>query len=396
MTVRILDFRGDGTYYLADRALELEGLRDGGPGSVLGGTSRPAPDEQLRRLLARPLPDGRRALDVIFAAPKPLSVLLATERPAIARRLVALHEQSVNAAFDYLTADDAGTRHQGVDAVAFTHGVNRLLDPHLHTHVLTGACEHDGTPLDARRLRWRGAAADAIFTASLRAGLPRAAGRSAWVGRSGATLVEGVDHALVAATSTPRRRDGSVERGVPKRHPTREEVATGWAAQVASCASIGDLPSPPAAQATIDEHRFARELGDGLVADRDVVRAWARAATFGAPPAEVLGAVGLVAPALQAGARRAAVAVRDDVGVRVLGPRPLDPAALGHWREDRDALGRYLEGGHRLSHLLNARGAPAVTRLAIAQFEADRTTHAIRRGVVRDAARGRGSARELS
>src|SRR6202035_1240574 len=37
MTVRILDYRGDGTYYLADPALELNALRAGPVGWVLGG-----------------------------------------------------------------------------------------------------------------------------------------------------------------------------------------------------------------------------------------------------------------------------------------------------------------------------------------------------------------------
>ncbi len=97
----------------------------------------------------------------------------------------------------------------------------------------------------------------------------------------------------------------------------------------------------------------------------------------GAPVPEVLEAAARVAPGLSDG-RQPSVVVRDDAGVRVLGPRPIDPAALGAWIEARHALGRYLADGHRLGHLLDPSGASARTWLAVARFDAERD--AARRG----------------
>jgi hypothetical protein len=63
--------------------------------------------------------------------------------------------------------------------------------------------------------------------------------------------------------------------------------------------------------------------------------------------------------------------VADAVGVSILGPRPRDPEALGRWCTGRAALGRYLDAGHRLSHLRDPRGAPAATRLAVAVLDVE-------------------------
>ncbi|HEV3213157.1 MAG TPA: relaxase domain-containing protein [Acidimicrobiales bacterium] len=356
---------------------------------------RDAPvDLAVEQLLARPVPGGRRALDVIVAAPKPVSVLLATERPDVARRVVALHERAVAAAHGYLVGEgvDGVPASRDALAVGFTHGVNRSLDPHLHTHVLVAARGPDGVPVDARSLRWRARSADALYLAALRDGLPEAAGRRAWVGRSGTTLVDGVDLGLVAATTTPRSRGGQLERGGQKRHPTRAEVRRRWDAQVASCPPIGAVAPPPGRTPAIDEHRFAAALGVGLVGHADVVRAWGAACTFGERPDRLRLAAALAAPELAAGARRPAVVVADAVGVRVLGARPRDPAALARWREGRAALGRYLEGGHRLGHLADPRGASSSTWLAVARLDAELAARGLRAGRGRDdrdVARGR-------
>jgi hypothetical protein len=374
VTVRVLDYRGDGAYYLADPALELEGVREGPAGRLLGGRRGAPVAVAVERLLARPVRDGRRALDVIVAAPKPVSVLLAVEGPDVARRVVALHERAVGEVHGYLVGEESDPTHvaRGADAVGFTHGVNRLLDPHLHTHVLVSARGAGGTPIDAGSLRRRAASADALYLAALREGLGDAAGRRAWVGCSGATLVEGVDLALVAATTTPRARGGQLERGGAKQHPTRAEVQARWDAQVAACARVGILaPPPPARAGTIDEYRFAAALGHGLVGHADVVRAWGAACTFGERPDRLRLAAALAAPELVGGGRRPAVVVADATGVRVLGARPRDPEALAGWCEGRAALARYLQGGHRLGHLADQRGAPAATWLAIARLDVE-------------------------
>jgi hypothetical protein len=396
VTVRVLSYRGDGAYYLADHALELEGLREGPVGKVLvHGRGEPVA-LAVGRLLASRGPGGRRAHDVIVAAPKPLSVLLAIERPEAARRVVALHERAVAAVHEYLVEEGSDGAACGAIAVGFTHGVNRLLDPHLHTHVLLAAKGEGGAPVDGRSLRWRAASADALYLAALRDGLPAATGRSAWVGRSGATLVEGVDLALVAATTTPRARGGHLERGGAKRHPTRGEVVDQWAQQVASSGRVGCLAGPPARATTIDEHRFAAALGDGLVGHSDVVRAWGSACTLGERPDRLRHAAALAAPELLGGGRRPAVVVADAVGVRVLGSRPQDPVRLAAWRDGRAALDRYLAGGHRLAHLADERGASAATWLAIARLDGELARYGFGPTRHRDHARAIAQGRGLS
>ena len=372
MTVRVHGYTGDGTYYLADAAHELDGLRDGPPGSVLSGaTTAAAPDVVLHTLLGGPGTGGHHALDIVVAAPKSMSVLLATEPPAVAREVVRLHERSVREAFTYLTDDErVRARPAPPVAVAFTHGVNRLLDPHLHSHVLVGVAGDDGV-LDTRALRGRAAAADALYLAALRDRLPDATGRRAWLGASGTTLVEGVDLGLVAAASTPRTRSGALERGGAKLHPSAAQARAHWDAQLAACEDLGLVATPPPARDSIDEYRFARALGTGMLRDTDVVRAWGAACTTGDRPERIRAAVARLCPELATGARRPAVAVADALGVGVLGPRPRDPEALGRWCSGRAALDRYLGAGHRLRHLQDQRGAPAATRLATAVLDVE-------------------------
>jgi hypothetical protein len=220
-------------------------------------------------------------------------------------------------------------------------------------------------------MRWRAASADALYLAALREGLPAAAGRAAWLGRSGATLVEGVDLGLVAAMTTPRSRNGRLERGGAKQHPTGEAVRAHWDAQVASGQGLGLAFRPPPRTTAIDEYRFAAALGSGRVGRADVVRAWAAACTFGERPERLWRAAELAAPELRFGSRRTAVVVADAAGVRVLGPRPLDLDDLADWRAGREALARYLDAGHRLRHLEDPRGASAATRLAIAALDVE-------------------------
>jgi hypothetical protein len=398
VTVRVLDYAGDGTYYLEDPALELERLREGPVGRVLSGPPAPA-GRAVRALLGAPSELGPRALDVIVAAPKPVSLLLATEPSATARCVVALHERAVAATFDYLLDDArrrAGSATRELPAVGFTHGVNRLLDPHLHTHVLVAAREADGAPVNGRPLRWRAASADALYLAALREGLPSAAGRAAWLGRSGATLVEGVDLGLVAAMTTPRSRDGRLERGGAKQHPSGEAVRAHWDAQVASGEDLGLVSSPPPRTTAIDEYRFAAALGSGRVGPADVVRAWGAACTFGERPERLRRAAALAAPELRGGSRRPAVVVADAAGVRVLGARPLDLGALADWRAGREALARYLGAGHRLHHLEDLRGASAATRLAIAALDVELAARRLGPDRVRGGLQPGTVARELS
>ncbi len=369
MTIKAFSYRGDGAYYLADRAHELDGLRDGPVGRVLLGAGVLA-GEQLLAMLSAPPPDAPAAIDVVVAAPKPVSLLLAIEPGSIARRVVAAHEAACGAALDYLV-DDGMDGATPSAAVGFTHGVNRLLDPHLHTHVLVAAHDGQGARLERRGLLAHLRAADALYLATLRDGVASATGRRSWRTHGGTTLIEGVDPLLVASACAPRDRDGRVRRGESKQRPTRLEVLGRWDDLVARHEPSGLTPSVPAPPAHVDEYRFAAALGDGGVARRDLVRAWATACPGGERPEVVRRAVDLLAPEARGARRIPARAVGDAVGVRVLGPRPRDLAALEAWQARRRALARYLDAGHRLAHLDDPTGAPARTRLALASLEAE-------------------------
>ena len=371
--MRVLDYSGDGTYFLNDDALELDGLRSSGPGAILAGEPDQAIAAAIERALRVPARDGRRALDLIFAAPKPVSVLLAIEPRATASAVVELHDRAVGAAFSYLRDEALGAAAGAPSApraVGFTHGVNRLLDPHLHTHAVLSLHDDRGVALSAQSVRSHAAAADALYLAALRDGLPAAAGRDAWVTPTGRTHVDGVDLGLLAATSAPRDRLGRVERSGTKSHPSAEAVRAHWDAMLASYEPVECDLAPPARTESLDEYRFASTLGDGLVTRRHVVRAWATASPFGQDVDGVLASVGLVAPELAHGARRPAVVLRDDPGVRVLGARPLGHEALRGWLDGRAALDQHLARGFSLGHVLNRRGATAVERLSLARLDA--------------------------
>jgi hypothetical protein len=371
VTVRVLDYSGDGSYFLRDPAMELDGLRGGGPGSVLAGGPRQSIAAVLGHALEVPRGDGRRALDVVIAAPKPVSVLLATEPRDVASSVVALHDRAVGAAFTYLRDEalSAGTAGEP-RAVRFTHGVNRLLDPHLHSHVVLGLHDERGVALSAQSVRFHAAAADALYLAALREGLPEAAHRASWMTPAGRMHVDGVDLGLLAAMSTPKDRRGRIERSGSKTHPSAVAVREHWDAILASHVPVESALERPARTGSVDEYRFAAALGEGLVSRRHVVRAWASSCRFGQDAEGVLASVSLLAPGLAGSARRPAVVLRDGAGVRVLGSRPIGPEALQSWLVGRDALEQHLANGFSLGHVLNRRGATARERLSLARLDA--------------------------
>jgi hypothetical protein len=354
MTIRILRSTTDAGYFLRDPATRLAPYRDAGWARTLSGGA--APYEQLVDVLAASRSCGRPALDVVVAAPKQLSVLLAIESDEVVRSVLEAHDRAVDAALGYLEEP----RHRGEvpDAVSFTHGVNRLGDPHLHAHVVVSPRRADGSPLATPALRARARAADALYLAELRAGIPAATHRTAWLSRRGTFEVEGVDDGLVAAASLPRGRDGRavlVERDAPR---DAASLLARWEALVRSAPEIGSRDPPGADRGLLDEHRFAAMLGDGAVGRNEVVAAWATACTFGARAAQVLAAAELVAPRAAAGGRVHAVTLRAGGAVGRQGARPVEPQALRGWVEQaagerardgssahRDRVGRWRAPG---------------------------------------------------
>ncbi len=242
-------------YYLADLADELGAARpghwSGGAASGLGLQGTLDPDGFRMVLEGRDPGSGRvlgsgrttvAAYDLTFSAPKSVSVLFALGGTDVARRVVEVHAEAVASAMGYLEAHGVtATRRSGearivvptsgVLAATFTHGVNRNLDPHLHSHVVVANVVHgaDGRwgAVDQRGLWAHRAAGAAVYGAHLRAGLAAELGlRWERVGRG--VEIEGMAPALVGEFSSRAAdiRRHAFEHGV--RSAAGQQVA--WAA----------------------------------------------------------------------------------------------------------------------------------------------------------------------
>lgn len=343
----------DVRYYTDDPADELRTLRAGGPGWRLRGTG----DVNDPREVARTLTTSERSTvwgyDLVVAAPRPFSILLAID-PAAGRSLVEAHRVSVAAAMDYLEeraltvrdrrgGEDRELAARWASVIGFTHGVNRHGEPHLHDHVLVGARPaHSVNVLDARALRAHVGAADALYRASLRVELSR---RTPWVAWR---LFRGVEHVGLDEGYRVLWGGHHDERG-EKRYWRREEVVERWRLDLDRFESAGVVVTPPRRREVLDEHAFAAAFeGRDVVARRDVVRAWADAAVFGQSPARVTAAVDSCYPGLShgRGVREVAIGVEEARQIRRVrehGPRPLDAGELDRWRQrsrEREAAGR--------------------------------------------------------
>jgi hypothetical protein len=194
----------DVTYFTRDAALELEGLRGGGPGWWLRGEGDTRDPSDVSRVLVTSERSKVVGYDLIVAAPRPISILLAID-PDHGAGVIGAHRASVRATMDYLEdrALVVRDRRNGHDreesatwesVVAFTHGVNRHGEPHLHDHVLVGAQpEGHSNVLDSRALFAHALAADALYRASLRHELASRTRWTAWRSFEGIERVDGLD-----------------------------------------------------------------------------------------------------------------------------------------------------------------------------------------------------------
>ena len=140
-------------------------------------------------ILGRPLPVKRdlvtvAAYDLVFCAPKSVSLLHALGSAELSSEVGAGHDAAVDATTDYLARVALGVRRQaqggsrsvlpttGMMAGAFLHRTSRALDPHLHTHVVevNVAQGIDGvwSAVDGRGLFAHRAAAGRLYQAHLR------------------------------------------------------------------------------------------------------------------------------------------------------------------------------------------------------------------------------------
>ncbi len=409
-------------YYLSDLALELPVA---GPGSWVGNAARrlgvagPVDPDDFGRLLQGRHPrtgvqfgSGRAtvaAFDLTFSAPKSASVLFALGGPEMAEALVAAHRQAVAGSLAYLEQHAlTAVRRDGTDrsvlatsgavAVAFTHGVSRNGDPHVHSHVVVANAVHgvdgrwsacDGRGLEAHRL-----AAGAVYEAHLRAVVSAAIGVRWRAGYPGRTAeIDGVGPELLGTFSSraadirrhmcevgarsPRGARVAWAATRPPKGPSTpfEDLTERWRREAHNAGGRLELDRCTrrvgTARPALDEHRFAGVISltpHGGARRRDVVSAFSAAAHDGAT-ADVLerlvdqwvvpGAVG-VAEHVQP--RRTVVPANGHL--QALGPRPVDPDEHAVWLGASRALQSYRERWGAV-HTAEESGAPhAPTGLA--------------------------------
>ena len=282
--------------------------------------------------------------DIVVAAPRPTSILLAIDAEH-GSGVVAAHRTSVGAAIDYLEehalvvrdrrgGEDRDQAGRWTGIVGFTHGVNRHGEPHLHDHVLVGALpEGSRSVLDSRGLFAHLEAADALYRTSLRHELKERTSWSAWRSFEGVEHVVGLDEGYRALWGGHHADRGE------KLHWRRRDAIEQWRDDRARFDSLGVIDPPTRHRSTLDEHGFAGALeGRRDVTRRHVIAAWSNAARFGQDPAAVARAVDTLYPELTGarGVREPSISVREarmTAQVRERGARPLETPDLERWRQ---------------------------------------------------------------
>jgi hypothetical protein len=332
----------DVTYFTNDRARELDGVREGGPGWWLRGEGDTRDSSSVGRVLVTSERSKVAGYDLIVAAPRPISVLLAVD-PERAHGVVDAHRASVRATMSYLEehalvvrdrrgGDDLDRAAQWESVVSFTHGLNRHGEPHLHDHVLIGARPAEQrNVLDSRALYAHLNAADALYRSSLRHELSSRTPWSAWRSFEGVDRVVGVDEGYRALWPGHHRERGE------KLSWSREETLSSWGRDRERFESLGLIAPPPRGH-HLEEHRFAGALeGRNDVARRHLVIAWANATPYGQDPKELSRSIDDLYPELSGrGVRERTISVREArmiADVRERGPRPLERNSLEEWRQ---------------------------------------------------------------
>ena len=310
------------------------------------------------------------AYDLTFSAPKSASVLFALGSHEVAAAVVAAHSASVCSAIDYLDRHVVSVRrgtgeHRAVLAAdgsiagAFTHGVSRALDPHVHTHLVVANVAHgtDGrwSALDGRSLFAHRAAIGQLYECELRGRLRIALGVRWERTARGGMEVAGIDPVLIGAFSNrsaelrsalagrlaPSWREREIVRLTtrePKTASERRELVHRWRANASGSVPglrLDDvLGRTSVSTRSIDEFRFAAALVTSPHASatrRAVVGAWAGAVDQGTKAHDVESSADLV---IEYGS----AAIRD----RALTPSPgavVARPSVGADRSDRAGIG---------------------------------------------------------
>jgi hypothetical protein len=334
----------DVRYFTDDLARELDGLRAGGPGWWLRGRGDTRDPQDVERVLQTSPRSSVFGYDMVIAAPRPLSIIMAID-PASAPGVIQAHRESVRATVEYLEDHALVVRDQrdGGDrdlagrwqaVVSYTHGLNRHGEPHLHDHVLVGAKPHESTNvLDSRALFAHVPAGDALYRSSLRYELAKRTKWSAWRSFDSVEHVRGLDEGYRSLWGGHHHDRGE------KLHWARDQTVDQWSRDLERWEPELKVVAPPRAPGFIDEHAFGAALeGRTEVARRHVVEAWANAATFGTSGSDLQVAVDDLYPKMVGarGVHELTIGVgeaRMTSQVRDRGPRPLDIVGLRLWRQ---------------------------------------------------------------
>jgi conjugative relaxase-like TrwC/TraI family protein len=394
-------------YYLSDLALELpwpaarQAIWVGQAAEGLGLRGPVGPPEFRAVLNGRhpgsgsPLRSGRATVagfDLTFTAPKSVSVLFGLGGPEVAQQVLAAHGEAVADALGYVARHAMAARRgsgegrtvvpvRGLIGGAFTHGVSRNGDPHLHTHVVVANLVQglDGrwSACDQRGLTAHRSAASASYDAHLRASLSRRIGVDWHIDARGRSEVRGVSPLLLGEFSS---RSADIHRrmaqwGTRSAHGahvswavTRPEKQTSpgfdalvgqWAARALAVegrpfdmAPLLSRSGRPSQSPVFDEHRVLGLLSlapDGAARRRDVMAALATAATRGARVDSLEQITDAWTPreggVPAVGVAEAAWPLRRVVPsphlLRALGPRPVDVEAHQIWRDAAQAIEHY-------------------------------------------------------
>jgi hypothetical protein len=186
--------------------------------------------------------------------------------------------------------------------------------------------------------------ADALYRSSLRNELHERTSWVAWRSFRGVEHVEGLDEGYRALWGG--HHEGRGEKLEWRRSQTQEK----WRADLTRFQPEALVPAPRRARGELDEHAFGSALeGHVDVTRRQLVAAWANAASFGQAPGELATTIDRLYPELREsrGVREATVSVsraRMIGAVRDRGPRPLQVAELSSWAQrDRERSGRWSE-----------------------------------------------------
>lgn len=342
----------DVSYLTNDRALELDGVREGEAGWWIRNSGDATNNFDVERVLCATQRSSVVGFDLVVAAPRPVSILLAVGTLIEQQAVVKSHRDAVTAAINYLDERGVVTRQtrrgdlrdeQGhwERVVAFTHGVNRHSEPHLHDHVLVGSRPANASyALDSRSLNVHLGAADALYRASLRVDIRERTGRNVWRSFQGVEHVEGIDSGHRTLWPGHHRERGQ------KLHWSRDDATSTWNRDLAHYEAEFEPRRPERNPHQIDEHVFAGHFeGQLRVTRRDIVAAYANAATYGARSSDVNRIVDELYPDLRAsrGIREEGIGVpqaRQVNEVRQHGPRPTIGNELDQWRQRSRSLDR--------------------------------------------------------